>query len=144
LADDTDFEPKDRSMTKLVISVLTLAVAVGCPAPAISQSTLVSATPADASHRLGVQVDELDDAIRSHLGAGLIIRAVLEDSRAAKIGLQENDIIRTVNGKITPDAESLREAMKSATGTFTFEITRGGKPVALEGAPSTQPSTEAK
>ena len=131
-------------MTKLVISVLTLAVAVGCPAVATSQSTLASATPADASHRLGVQVDELDDAIQSHLGAGLIIREVLEDSRAAKIGLQENDIIRTVNGKITPNAKSFREAMKSATGTFTFEIIRGGKPVALEEAPSTQPSTEAK
>lgn len=109
----------------------------------LQRSPEQSPAESPSTPRLGVQVEELDEAIQSHLGSGVIILEVVEGSRAEKLGLQENDIIRSINGQPTPDAETLRELVRSANGPFKLEITRAGKPLHVEesAAPAAPPVT---
>jgi len=61
------------------------------------------ASKADQHYRIGVQLAEADDTLRSQLrlaaGEGLVVTEVLGDSPAAKAGIQKNDVLTKLDGK---------------------------------------------
>ena len=49
---------------------------------------------------------------------------VTADSRGAKLGLKEGDVIRSVNGKETADTAALRRAVTEADGPLVVVVER--------------------
>ena len=83
------------------------------------------------TYRIGVQVEPVDELIRSHLGLkeneGLAITTVRENSAAEKANLKVHDILVSGNGNSLGDFEALRELVQSSRGTeLEFEILASG------------------
>ncbi len=73
----------------------------------------VSAEPGD-SH-LGVYLQELDDGLRQHFrykGDGVLIVGVIDDTGAEKAGLEEEDIITTIDGKKVSTIDEVKSAVR--------------------------------
>lgn len=73
--------------------------------------------------RLGLQVQETED------NKGVKVLDVDEDEPAGKAGIEEDDIITTINGKTISSLETLKESMKDVKDgdTMKFTILRDGK-----------------
>lgn len=73
--------------------------------------------------RLGMQVQETEDS------KGVKVLDVDEDEPAGKAGIEEDDIITSVNGKAISSLETLKETMKDVKDgdTLKFDILRDGK-----------------
>ena len=73
--------------------------------------------------RLGLQVQETEDS------KGVKVLDVDEDEPAGKAGIEEDDIITSVNGKPISSLETLKETMKDVKDgdTLKFDILRDGK-----------------
>lgn len=73
--------------------------------------------------RLGMQVQETEDS------KGVKVLDVEEDEPAGKAGIEEDDIITSVNGKAISSLETLKETMKDVKDgdTLKFDILRDGK-----------------
>lgn len=69
---------------------------------------------------------------RAQLGEGVIVARVDEGSRGETIGLAENDLIKSVNGKSVETIEDLIAAIDGASGQLTIDIMREAKAVKLE------------
>ncbi|MBG9374688.1 PDZ domain-containing protein [Panacibacter sp. DH6] len=74
--------------------------------------------------RLGVQIQETED------GKGVKVLDVDADEAAGKAGIQENDIITSVNGKAITSLQELKDVMRNAKqgDTVKLDILRDGKP----------------
>lgn len=90
--------------------------------------------------RLGVELDELDEDARTEAGlpegrAGVLIKSVLEDTAAAKAGMQDGDIVLAFGGKRLPQegaAEAFRAAIRTAEkGPVRITVWRDGAEVDL-------------
>lgn len=83
---------------------------------------------------LGVVMEEGDGALAKALGLDeekiAVIDEVTEDSPAAAAGLEEDDIVTSVNGNADASPEAVREAIRAAKpgDTLTLGILRAGKP----------------
>ena len=84
------------------------------------------ALPPPKSARLGVQIEP------DPFSGSLTVTHVLPQSRASHIGLQDNDIIRKINGKDVEDVKDLRRLVTETTKGLTVELTRNGKDLKLE------------
>lgn len=73
--------------------------------------------------RLGLQVQETED------GKGVKVLDVDEDEPAGKAGVEEEDIITSVNGKSVASIETLKDIMNDikAGDTLKLDVLRGGK-----------------
>ncbi|CAN5737029.1 PDZ domain-containing protein [soil metagenome] len=73
--------------------------------------------------RLGLQVQETEDS------KGVKVLDVDEDEPAGKAGIEEDDIITSINGKAVSSLETLKETMKDVKDgdTLKFDILRDGK-----------------
>lgn len=73
--------------------------------------------------RLGLQIQETEDS------KGVKVLDVDEDEPAGKAGIEEDDIITSVNGKAISSLETLKETMKDVKDgdTLKFDILRDGK-----------------
>jgi hypothetical protein len=91
--------------------------------------------------RLGIEIESVDEALKSHVGEGVLVRSVREGSVAEKIGLQRNDIIRSVNQVPATDPVELRKQVVEAEGELTLEVIRAGKPLTLT-VPAPQPDSD--
>ena len=83
------------------------------------------------TYRIGVQVEPVDELIRSHLGLkeneGLAITTVRENSAAEKANLKVHDILVSGNGNSLGDFEALRDLVQSSKGTeLEFEVLASG------------------
>lgn len=81
---------------------------------------------------LGIAVGPVSEALRYQLElpeGGVLVNEVSEGSRAAKLGLQQYDILLSVNGKKVSDAAGIREAL--GEGKATVEVIREGERMAL-------------
>ena len=80
---------------------------------------------------LGLSVQRLDDGEREKLGVthGVQVVDVEKESAAAKAGIQEGDVIQSVNGEKVRDGESLAEIVSGLEPGSTAKIGlwRGGK-----------------
>ncbi|HZL36422.1 MAG TPA: PDZ domain-containing protein [Tepidisphaeraceae bacterium] len=79
--------------------------------------------PPPAAGRLGIAATE-----ESVAGEGLAVTHVLPDSRAARIGLKEQDVIQKVNDKDVHSTHQLREMVTANLKGLTIEGLRDGKP----------------
>ena len=82
-----------------------------------------NALPPPASGRLGVSVNEETVA-----GQGLVIVHVLPGSRAANMGLQDQDVIQKVNGQEVHSTRELRKIVTERHAGLIVEGLRDGKP----------------
>jgi hypothetical protein len=80
--------------------------------------------PPPAASRLGVSVES------SSATGGIAINLVDPGSRAEKLGLQQGDIIRAINGKTINDIRALRQAV-IANPHLILSVIRGGKTITL-------------
>ena len=76
--------------------------------------------PSDDKAALGVAVAPLTPEFAERLGApkdatGLVVQDVNPDSRAADAGIQQGDIIQSVNRQAVKTGEELRSAIRKST-----------------------------
>jgi serine protease Do len=76
---------------------------------------------------LGVQVENVTDDNRSQFGipsgvSGAVVVGVVPDSVAARIGMQQGDVIQSLNGKAISGAKDLSDAMSSINWGSTGHI----------------------
>ena len=95
------------------------------------------ALPPPAKSRLGISVGPADPALLGPgADAGLTIHRIIPDSRGAKMGLKEGDVIRTVNGKAVADTGALRRAISESKDPLLVEVMRDAKPQTLREKPA--------
>ena len=83
---------------------------------------------------IGVTVSDVSTESQSYgLPQGAAVRSVTENGPAAEAGLQENDIITTVNGEAITGSNDLVKLVKAASAGDTLELTvyRQGQTVTL-------------
>jgi len=79
-----------------------------------------SGSPSDDSAALGVSVAPLTPELAQRLGApkdvdGLVVQDVNPDGRAADAGIQQGDIIQSVNRQAVKTVDELRTAIRKST-----------------------------
>jgi hypothetical protein len=84
------------------------------------------ALPPPKSARLGVNVEQ------ERLSGTVTVTHVLPHSRADKLGLQDDDIVRKINGKEVADVKDLRRLVTENSKNLVVEVTRDGREVRLE------------
>lgn len=89
---------------------------------------------------LGVQLAELTPELRTHFGvdaeAGVMISKVLDDSPAARAGLEVGDIVSAVDGEPVAHGQALAHAIrqKDEGQTVLLEVWRDGSVLKLSAA----------
>jgi membrane-associated protease RseP (regulator of RpoE activity) len=82
---------------------------------------------------LGVETSEVPNVVSEQLGLakgfGLVVDYVVPDSPAAAAGLQQNDIIKTLNDQILTESDQLAKLIRSYSEgtTVTLTLLRKGK-----------------
>lgn len=89
------------------------------------------ALPPPAKSRLGISLKPQ--------GGAIVVSRVLEGSRAAKMGIEADDVILRVNNKIVKDAKDLRRIVTDALEPLVIEGLREGKALKLEEKPNPAP-----
>ena len=84
-----------------------------------------------SGNRLGVKTKELDGKLAAyfHTKSGLLVLGIAESSAAAKAGIEEGDVIKSINGKdikTRKDAESIISKI-GKKDVLTLDILRKGK-----------------
>jgi hypothetical protein len=92
--------------------------------------------PPPAKSRLGISgaapgVDALIAPGNAAAG-GVLVNRVQADSRGARLGLLEGDLIQTLNGKPVPNVLALRRMVTEAKEPLVLQVTRDGKPLVLK------------
>ena len=84
------------------------------------------ALPPPKGARLGISVQP--DIVTGGVG----ISHVVPDSRADRIGLQNDDVIRKINGKDIDDVKQLRRLVTEHPKGLVLDITRDGREMRLQ------------
>jgi hypothetical protein len=84
------------------------------------------ALPPPKSARLGVNVQQ------EPLSGTVTVTHVLPHSRAEKLGLQDDDIVRKINGQAVSDVKDLRRLVTDHAKGLVVDVTRDGREVKLE------------
>ncbi|MBI1851684.1 MAG: PDZ domain-containing protein [Planctomycetes bacterium] len=96
--------------------------------------------------RLGVVIQAPGADLAEHLGLtegeGVLVREVVPDSLAAKLGIQKSDVLLELNGKSIGSSDDVHDALEStkAGGTVKAKILRHGEEKTLS-AKQTEEST---
>ncbi|MCA8990933.1 MAG: PDZ domain-containing protein [Planctomycetaceae bacterium] len=109
------------------------------PLGAIIDADVVA--PAEISYVLGVRVVPLQEGVAEHLGLkesqGLIVGEVLEESAAAKAGIQSHDILTAIGETPLESVNGLRELVNASNGeALTVHWLRNGKKHSAEVTPT--------
>ncbi|WP_346798718.1 DegQ family serine endoprotease [Halomonas sp. Bachu 37] len=80
--------------------------------------TRVAENEADNQARLGIVVDELDEAMRERLdiSGGVLVRQVESQSAAAQAGIRSGDILVSLDNRSVSSAQELREVAEELPG----------------------------
>lgn len=84
------------------------------------------ALPPPKSARLGVNVQQ------EPLSGTVTVTHVLPHSRAEKLGLQDDDIVRKINGQPVADVKDLRRLVTDHAKGLVVDVTRDGREVKLQ------------
>ena len=119
------------------VLVALVAACVVVPTPALAgekEIKVVIETDDDGGGWLGIGIQELDSKIRGKLDLdsdieGILIIEIYDDSPAEEAGLQEHDVLVSINGKKGKDLSHFVKLLKSKDpGTeVELEIYRDGK-----------------
>ncbi len=108
------------------------------------------ATSQDSKHKywIGVQLREVDGALRSHLklgeGEGLLVAEVFADSPGEKSGLKPHDIVVAAGDKKITEAVNLLAAVEESGGkVLNLRVIRAGKEEPVQVTPTERPKPEA-
>jgi predicted metalloprotease with PDZ domain len=98
-------------------------------------------------YRIGVTLSEADGTLRSQLrlasGEGLVVTEVLDDSAAAKAGIQKNDVLVKLDGKRLTTVEAVNAQIQEIKERkVAVALFRGGSEIEVEVTPrlTTEPS----
>jgi membrane-associated protease RseP (regulator of RpoE activity) len=96
---------------------------------------------AETPYWIGVVMGSVDEALRAQLdlpeGAGVVVMEVVPDSPADHVGLQQHDVVLSVNDKPIKDPEDLRAAVVGSQGEeLTIRFLRGGKELTVKVVPA--------
>ncbi len=121
-------------------------------APSLKVGTLkinaVRHQAAAPSYWIGVSIGEVDDTLRTHLkledGAGLVVTDVMKESPAAKVKLEKNDLLLTVDGKPLKAPEDLVKSVQAAKDEATLKlgVRRAGDRLTVAVRPEKRKETE--
>ena len=119
------------------VLVALVAACVVVPAPALADEKeikIVIETDDDGGGWLGIGIQELDSKIRGKLDIdsdieGILITEIYDDSPAEEAGLEEHDILVSVNGEKGKDLSDFVELIRAnAPGTdVEIQVYRDGK-----------------
>lgn len=73
-----------------------------------------------------------DDFVKAQLGEGVWVAKVTAESRAAKLGLEQYDLVKVINGNFIESLEDLKNNTSDEAKPLKVEILRAGKPMTLE------------
>jgi predicted metalloprotease with PDZ domain len=118
------------------------------PQPLKTSALLQYATVADEQrYRIGVSLSEADATLRSQLrlaaGEGLVVTEVVDDTPAAKAGIQKNDVLVKLDGKRLTTVEAVNSQIQEIKDRkVAVALFRGGSEIVVEVAPrlTTEPS----
>lgn len=125
------------------IAFLALALsAAAFAAPAVARAEVEPDAPrkiqmAYAGPRLGVQVMDMTDELRVHMGAakdaGVLIGRVAPGSAAEKAGIKVGDVLVSVANKNVADANDVRRALSAQKegAVVAVQVVRDRRPVVL-------------
>jgi len=100
--------------------------------------------PKPSEYWIGVECSPVDPTLRAQLqlpeGQGLVVRSVVPDSPAAKVGLREHDILLQAGEKKLGSLKDLIDAVEAAKEQkLSLEIVREGKRQKIEVTPAKRP-----
>ncbi|WP_169979511.1 PDZ domain-containing protein [Tautonia rosea] len=103
--------------------------------------------PADRTYRMGVVINEPDDAVRAQLGlpegTGVIVMEVAPNSAAEKAGLKANDVLVELDGESVVGATELAELVQKSKGeAISLNLVRDGERITIEVTPDSVPVTD--
>jgi hypothetical protein len=84
------------------------------------------ALPPPKSSRLGVNVQP------DPRSGSIVVKHVLPQSRADRIGLQDDDLVRKINGQDVQDVKDLRRLVTDHPKGLVVDVTRDGREMRLE------------
>ncbi|MGE5191360.1 MAG: PDZ domain-containing protein [Deltaproteobacteria bacterium] len=111
------------------------------PYPLVAlEGTVELAGQAEQRYRIGVTLSEADDTLRSQLrlaaGEGLVVTEVVDDSPAAKAGIQKNDVLIKLDGKRLTTVDAINTQIQEIKDRkVTAALFRGGSEISVEIAP---------
>lgn len=93
-----------------------------------------------SQYRIGVQLAEADDALRSQLrlaaGEGLVVTEVLPDSPVAKAGIRRHDVLIKLDGKRLSTVENINALIQEIKDRqVLLAFVRGGEEMSCEVTP---------
>ncbi len=94
---------------------------------------------------IGVECRPVPDALRAHLslkeGEALLVEQVLPGSPGARAGIQRYDVLVGANNRVLKTVADLVKAIDSVGGKkLVLQITRAGKPIAIDVTPAKRPA----
>lgn len=97
-----------------------------------------------SDHWVGLQCGRMDAALRAQLGLdedqGVLVEAVVEESPAAKAGVEKYDVlIKAGDRKVTKVQDLIDEVDKVKEGKLSVELIRKGKKKTVELTPEKRP-----
>jgi serine protease Do len=118
-----------RPGTKVSLKVLrdkrtlTLEATLGSPETQVAQAPRENQSNSDT--KLGIEVSALDTEMRKQMkvDAGVLVKALDENSPAAAEGLQVGDVIRSVNGETVNNPEQFRQAVSQVRSGQMMRMT---------------------
>lgn len=95
---------------------------------------------AEEAFRLGIAINEPDEAIRAQLGLeegqGVIVMEVAPESAAEKAGIKANDVLISLDGEPIAGITELAELVQRSGGKpISLELLRDGKEMTIEATP---------
>ena len=109
-------------------------------APLMPPHLVFSATVSLSDSQIGIDTVAVDEILRSHLGLkdgkGVIVSKVIEDSPAAKAGIQKNDVLIGVAETEITGTEGLEKLIQERGEKLTtLSLIRSGKALSVEITP---------
>ncbi|MEW4566696.1 PDZ domain-containing protein [Tautonia sp. JC769] len=96
----------------------------------------------EEAFRLGIVINEPDDAIRAQLGLeegqGVIVMEVAPESAAEKAGIKPNDVLISLDGEPIAGVTELAELVQASGGEpISLKLLRDGEETTIEATPET-------